>query len=175
MIEFALVVPLFALFLFAIVDFGLLFAGYTTMRAGVQAGARLASVDEYLPSSGSIPCSWTGVDQQTADMVCLIAQRIGTTLGTKPGTLEIGLDASVVVGGEQSVEVCASAAMTSTTGITAPFLNGRTLASSSTLRLEQSPSFADFAPSSPTSPSVVYGTGASSVTISPRTCPAPGA
>ncbi len=170
MIEFALIVPLFALFLFAIVDFGLLFAGYTTMRAGVQAGARLASVDQYLPSSGSFqfPCTGTGgVDQRTADLVCLVAQRIGTTLGTDPGRLEIGVAVSAT-----NVTVCASAPMKSTTGLTSPFLDGRSLATSSTIRIEQGPTFSSFLPGSDTSPSVVYGTSAvTGVTIAPYQCP----
>jgi len=163
MIEFALIVPLFALFLFAIVDFGLLFAGYTTMRAGVQAGARLASVDQYLPSSGSIACTGKGVDPQTADMVCLVAQRIGTTLGTDPGKLEIGVSVSAT-----NVTVCASVPMKSTTGLTSPFLDGRSLATSSTIRIEQAATFSSFLPGSDTSPSVIYGTSA---IIHPYQCP----
>ncbi|MDA8291568.1 MAG: pilus assembly protein [Actinomycetota bacterium] len=169
MIEFALVVPLFALFLFAIVDFGLLFAGYTTLRAGVQAGARLASVDQYLASDGgSYECTGSGTDTYTADMVCLVAQRVGTTLGTKAGTLGVGVRTDGT-----DVTVCASAAMQSTTGLLSPFLDGRYLTASSTIRIEQQPlRFTSFEPGSSASPSVTYAVNGSSETIEAISCPA---
>lgn len=163
-VEFALVLPLFALLLFAAVDFGMVFGGYTTLRAQVQNGARLASVDQV----GSGTCTG-GPGGDTTKLVCEIAQGIGTPLGTKAGTLKVGISfytssgvstLTGTVGG--LVEVCAQVAMQSSTGLTAPFLDNRSVSSESTIRLDQAASYSTFS-----SGSVSDG----NVTIDGYSCP----
>ena len=46
LVEFALVLPIFALMLFGMIELGLAFAGWSSLRNAVQTGARLASVDD---------------------------------------------------------------------------------------------------------------------------------
>jgi hypothetical protein len=148
MVEFALMLPVLAVFLFAIVDFGMVFSGYETMRSGVAAGARLASVDQdALPSPPPTCTGGPGTGTPTTDMVCLIVARIGNTLGIQANSLAIGI--SLPIGTDEqgtastwgqigdNVEVCAQATLHSTTGITGVFLNSKTVTTSNTARIEQ--------------------------------------
>jgi Flp pilus assembly protein TadG len=155
-VEFALILPVFALLLFALVDFGMVFSGYTTMRSGVSASARLASLNEYT-YSGSASCSG---NTDTDQMVCTTMSEMGKILAIVPGSIEVGICFTPYTGtggagscaaesssttGTQStptsttyynVEICAQATMKSTTGLTAPFLNNKILSTTSTNRLE---------------------------------------
>jgi Flp pilus assembly protein TadG len=47
MVEFALVIPLFLLVLFGIIDFGLALNDYNSVRQGVREGAREGVVGEF--------------------------------------------------------------------------------------------------------------------------------
>jgi Flp pilus assembly protein TadG len=152
LVEFALILPVFALILFAIVDFGMLFSGYTTMRGGVQASARLASLDQHDSFGGTC-----GASDATSEMVCTTISDIGKMYAVNSSTLKVGIcfinsgtacssetssqkGNQCVPGGSPStyceVEICASVAAKSTTGVTAPFLNGKTVSTNSTVRLE---------------------------------------
>jgi Flp pilus assembly protein TadG len=202
-VEFALILPVFALLLFALVDFGMVFSGYTTMRSGVATSARLASLNEYT-YSGSASCSG-GPSAATADMVCNTMSAMGKILAIVPGSVEVGIcftpnssggscsssteSASqtgnqctpISGGGSQpttycNVEICAQATMKSTTGLTAPFLNGRVISTSSTNRLElglsttsgPTPTAFDVYDSSDTGASLVKYNG---TTVNPEGCP----
>ncbi len=165
LVEFLLVAPLFFLLLLGMVDFGLIFGGYVTMRGGVEAGARMASVDNY----GTVaPCS---PSDPTSEMVCTVIARIGSLPGMTKQSLQIGISfTSGTIAGDpvadavagDNVTVCASAQLHSTTGLTAPFIDGRTASTSSTIRLEQNPQFGSF-----TSGSVTFG----GQTVKGMTCP----
>lgn len=133
LVEFALILPVFALLLFALIDFGLAFGGWTAMRSGVAAGARAASVDYVDPS-----CALA-----SNPMICTVEKRIGSLVGTT-GTVAVSLALPKDSNGNSGqvgdpVEVCATAALTSSTGLTAPFLDGRSIHSISEVRLEQTP------------------------------------
>ena len=169
LVEFALVLPLFALLLLGMIDFGLLFGGFTSLRGGVEAGARLASVDDYATGD---TCS---ASDATSEMVCAIAARVGKNLiGTTNSGIEVGINFYDTTGTSEStaqigdsVVVCERVNMKSTTGFTAWMLNGRSMTSQSELRLEQAPSYATFSLSSQ---SVTYG----GVAITGITCPTGG-
>ena len=144
--------PLLALFLFAIVDFGMVFGGFNSMRSGVQSAARMASVNEYSNYSGSC-----GASDPTSKMVCTTVAAMGGLSAVQSGTVKVGicfLQSGVTCGSEGStlngnqclggvspttyceVTICARGTVQSTTGLTSPFLNGRTISSTSTVRLE---------------------------------------
>lgn len=74
LVEFALVLPIFALMLFAMVQFGVLFAGWAQLRNAVQTSARLASMGDQSPQCGplSLPS-------------CTAAFMIGTPAGLEAG------------------------------------------------------------------------------------------
>jgi len=77
LVEFALVLPIFALMLFAMVQFGVLFAGWAQLRNAVQTGARMASVGQSSPQCGSL-----------SQPACTVAVLIGAPTGlTSPGTV----------------------------------------------------------------------------------------
>jgi Flp pilus assembly protein TadG len=50
LVEFALVLPLLALLLFAVIQFGLAFTNYIALTDAVRAGARTAAVSRLAPS-----------------------------------------------------------------------------------------------------------------------------
>lgn len=156
LVEFLLVAPLFFLLLLGMVDFGLIFGGYVTMRGGVEAGARMASVDNYGTATS---CS---ASDPTSEMVCTVIARIGSLPGMTASSLQIGINVPAGAVAGDDVTVCASAQLHSTTGLTAPFIDGRTASTSSTIRLEQNPQFSSF-----TSGSVTFG----GQTVTGMTCP----
>lgn len=66
--EFALILPLFALLLFAVVQFGIVFHDYVTITDAARAGARKAVVSRQGPSPSSatvaaVRASATNLDQ----------------------------------------------------------------------------------------------------------------
>jgi hypothetical protein len=82
-------------------------------------------------------------------MVCTIEGRIGSLPGIQPGSLQVGISfvdqngqpVSSPVSGTDDVIVCASALLTSSTGITAPLLGGKSIHAQSEVRLEQGPTY----------------------------------
>jgi Flp pilus assembly protein TadG len=53
LVEFALVLPLLALLLFGVIQFGIAFNNYVTLTDAVRAGARSAAVSRFAPSPGA--------------------------------------------------------------------------------------------------------------------------
>ena len=53
MAEFALVLPILALLLFAVLQFGVLFNNYLTVTDAARAGARKGAVGRHLPNPGA--------------------------------------------------------------------------------------------------------------------------
>lgn len=133
MVEFALVLPVFALLLFGLIDFGMAYQSLIGLRNGVNAGARVASV------GGPVDPSCSGAPDP---MVCTVGDRIGRLLAVQPNTLVVSVGLTGTQAGD-TVTVTAQAQLESTTGITGPFLDGKHICSSSELRLEQDVS--DFA------------------------------
>jgi Flp pilus assembly protein TadG len=141
MVEFALVIPIFAVLLFALVDSGLAFSGFITMRNGVDAGGRMASVSEVDPS-----CTSSGTP-----MLCTVQKRLGSILGITASSVQVGIalpppsaqnpgaPAAGTTGA--NVKVCAVATLHSTTGLT-PFINGRVVHATSIVRLEHDATYA---------------------------------
>jgi Flp pilus assembly protein TadG len=135
--------------LFAMIDFGVIFGGYITMRNGVAAGARAASVNDYVVT-GSPTCTG-GPTTDTADMVCSIVSNMMPLAGVSMTSLSVGIcfvtpgSSSTSCSSEstagqsitQDVEVCAKGQLKSTTGFTGPFVNGKSVSASSRLLLEQ--------------------------------------
>jgi len=159
LVEFALVLPLFAILLMGMIDFGLVFGGFVSLRGGVEAGARLASVDNY--NTGD--CTGSGATAAQTEMVCAVAARVGSSvLGTTNQNVALGISIGGGAVGTDDVVVCEQVHLKSSTGLTSFILSGKTLTSESRIRLEQAPSFTSF-----TSGSVTYN----GQTISGMTCP----
>ena len=123
MVEFALVVPVFLLILFGIVDFGLAFNDYNSLRQGVREGAREGVVAEF-----GVGCTGTASQRLT----CLTEERIGQDAAAT--RVKVKLEGAYAVG--EQLTVCAQYPVTSTTGLFQPMLSGRVLKSKITMRLE---------------------------------------
>jgi Flp pilus assembly pilin Flp len=87
LVEFAIILPVFALMLFGMIQFGLAFAGWDQLRNAVQTGARLAA-NEPVTS----PSSNCGQTDPGANMVCQIAFLVGAPLDTSPALIHTSLD-----------------------------------------------------------------------------------
>jgi Flp pilus assembly protein TadG len=153
LVEFALVLPLFALLLFGMIDFGIIFGGYMQMRSGVQAATRSASLGENTTAPGT--CIG-GPDPNTANLVCIAANDIGSLQGVAANSTEIGITLAGGGAVNTDVTICAKAQLHSTTGLTAPAVNGKTVTSSSTILIEQPLSAQDFNSGSVTFNGVKY-------------------
>lgn len=139
-VEFALIIPIFALLLFATIDFGLVFGGYITLRNGADSAARLAAVSQVDPS-----CT-PATSPMNNPMLCTIADHVGQEFsGTESGSVQVNyafVSNGVAAAGEL-IKVCAAVKLKSTTGFTGPLINGKTMSASSTVRLEQTPKWAN--------------------------------
>jgi Flp pilus assembly protein TadG len=73
-VEFAIIVPLLALLLFAILQFGIVFNNYLTLTDAVRAGARKAAVSRHIPTGrhniveAAVRASAEGIDNEDLDV-----------------------------------------------------------------------------------------------------------
>lgn len=138
LVEFVLILPLAALILFGLIDFGFVFQGYTQMRNGVQAGARLASQNEAAyEDTASVTCTG-GPDANTGNLLCSIIAGLGPPTGLKAGSLQVGIAFTTPTNpnsgtSEQDVTVCAKGTLNSTSGFIAGLIVGETMSSSNTI------------------------------------------
>ncbi len=142
LVEFALVFPIFVMMLLGMVQLGLSFAGWSSLTASVQTGARMASVVDAGGSPAACPALGSGyphggerVATDTAKMICEIASLIGTPVGTTAtgaNPVEIGLLVNSAGSNESTVTVCAAVPASDLTG----FLPSYTLHAASTVYAE---------------------------------------
>lgn len=132
LVEFALVLPVFVLLLFGLIDFGLVLGGFITLRAEVNAAARNISVDQIAPGCNG---------STTTAFYCTAQQAIGSSLPGTSGTPSVAIafpDGSSPTVGDP-VEVCAQTTLVSATGLLGFLLDGRHVTVESEVRLEQPP------------------------------------
>jgi TadE-like protein len=79
LVEFAIILPVFAVMLFGMIQFGLTFAGWDQLRNAVQTGARLAA-------NNAVTTPGTNCAQVDpgSNMICQISLLIGAPVGTSP-------------------------------------------------------------------------------------------
>ncbi|HXW80588.1 MAG TPA: TadE/TadG family type IV pilus assembly protein [Acidimicrobiales bacterium] len=150
LVEFALILPVFALMLFAMIQFGLAFAGWDELRNAVQTGARMASMGQ----TGSAGTDCPDIDQyrhthphpnaSTREMVCeielnLIGQPLGTAAGTTPPQV------ALYISGDNTVTVCARVPAEQFTG----FFPTITLSTNSALYLQSTSDLENYDPYNP--------------------------
>jgi len=68
MVELALCLPVVALLLFGVIQFGILFNNYLTLTDAVRAGARKAAVSRNLGVSGAIAATQLAVSDAATDL-----------------------------------------------------------------------------------------------------------
>ena len=121
LVEFALVVPLFALMLFAMIQFGIAFAGWDQLRNRVQLAARQAAM-------GGLACSTVPACDNA------IASNIGDPLGTTGApTVAFYYGPGSSGPGSYEVVVCAWVSVQDVAGLLKPM----TFASTSAFYVEQ--------------------------------------
>jgi Flp pilus assembly protein TadG len=124
-VEFALVVPIFVLLVMGIIDFGMAFNDYNSVRQGVREGARQIVVADW-DTDG---CT-TGTSSARA--ACVTRARIG--LSTADTKVKIVLPEDYTPGDQ--VKVCAMYPFRSLTGLFSAILNG-SAKSKLSMRIEQ--------------------------------------
>lgn len=147
LVELTLVIVLFSLLLFGIIEFGVAYNDYISVRNGSREAARLAVVDDVkgAPSctingtSVTPPANPASPSDATNALVCKAKDRIG--LASAKTKVKISL-AGTAIG--QNVTVCASYPVESVTGLLAPFLDGKNLVSTVVMRMEQPPAYLAF-------------------------------
>lgn len=146
LVEFAIVLPIFALLLFGMIDFGFAFGDYLSIRSGVREGARRAAVNE-LPAT--IACRLGNSDvAPTGTSAAANAQRLACLTKKRIGLNEDRVRVSIFVPpgantGDQ-VSICADVLLDSKSGLTRPFLTNRRARSSTDIRMESAPTFASY-------------------------------
>jgi Flp pilus assembly protein TadG len=68
MVELAIVIPLIALLLFGVIQFGIVFNNYVTLTDAVRAGARKAAVARNLGVAGAVAAAQQAVRDSASDL-----------------------------------------------------------------------------------------------------------
>jgi len=124
LVEFAFVLPVFILFLFAIIDFGWLFTQFLDVKQGAREGARLAIVNDCPGITNARDCG-----QSIVNKICA---RTGD-LADKDTTVRLEVPGNEDFTAEVTVEYPAK----SLTGMMAVFINNRTLTATVRMRREK--------------------------------------
>jgi hypothetical protein len=147
LVEFALIVTLFLLLVFGMIEFGIDYNNYIAVRNGSREAARAGVVNDLqnAPSctingtTVSPPANPTSQTDATNALVCKAKDRIG--LKSSDTKIKI-LVPSPTIGG--TLQICADYPVSSFTGIVAPFVAGKKIVSNVTMRLEQVPLVTNF-------------------------------
>jgi hypothetical protein len=79
-VEFALVLPVLALILFGIIDYGLYFSNTLSAQSGVQTAARQATIGSFTPcaTAQTLPSDESA---QVAELICMVKNNTGSITG----------------------------------------------------------------------------------------------
>ena len=126
LVEFAFVLPVFVLFLFAIIDFGWLFTQFLDVKQGAREGARLAIVNDCIGFENDP----SGCSTEIVRKICARTSDLDdadTTVSLEKPPEDNGITAQV------TVEYPAR----SLTGMMAVFINDKTLRATVRMRREK--------------------------------------
>ena len=137
MVEMAFVLPILAVLVFGIIDFGFAFNSYISERQGAAQGGRQAVVANFGSNS---TCPLTGLTGpgsnalETKQLMCLVKDRVGldeahTRVGVSFGAGGYAVGAPVLV--------CVEYPLSSVTRFFATLLDGKVLKSKAEMRIEQ--------------------------------------
>jgi hypothetical protein len=145
MVELAIVLPLFVLLVFGVVEFGIVYNNNITLRQGAREAARQGAVGNFGPSSttGS-PCYLTGSTGASTDiknLMCLAKNQIGldaTKLRVKVLSGNADFSGAGTFTKGESIIVCAQIPLDNAAKIVSPLLGGATLRTKAAIRIETS-------------------------------------
>ena len=136
LVEFALIAPVLFLIVAAIIDFGLTFSDYITVRGGVGQAARQGAVANFGNS-----CTLNGFSSTPSTnvqrLMCTVKNRIGLNPSEVYVKVQFDPSGSANYKVTNGLIVCAQTPMSSRTGLTSPFLDGRFLKSKVQMSIEQ--------------------------------------
>jgi hypothetical protein len=130
-VEMALVLPMLALILAGILDFGLVFNDLMALKQGVGGSVRQGVVAQVGSSSTCSITGAAGVNADTKKLMCLTKSMVGLDADVRT---KISFPGSKLKGG--SLIVCAQTPLDSATSIFDPVLNGA-LKAKVHMRIEQ--------------------------------------
>lgn len=131
LVEFAFVLPILAMLVFGMVDFGVAFNDYISLRQGARDGARQAVVARFGPTT-SCDLASPPPSTQTQQLMCTTKDRVG--LDQADTRVKVIVDPAYGVG--DPIVVCAQYPISSVTNLF-PFLNGKQLKATVKMRAEQ--------------------------------------
>jgi Flp pilus assembly protein TadG len=142
LVEFALIVTLFLMLVFGMIEFGVDFNNYIALRNGSREAARMGVVNDLsnAPSckingvTVTPPAKPTSQTDATNALICKAKSRIG--LAGSQTKISVTVP-NPTIGG--TLQLCADYPVSSITGLVAPFVSGKTMVSNVTMRLEQVP------------------------------------
>jgi Flp pilus assembly protein TadG len=148
LVEFALILVLFFVLIFGMIEFGSDYNNYIAVRNGTREGARLGIVNDLnnapackingatVTPPATITSATPALDATNA-LICKTKDRIGLSSSTVK--VKVVVPPSATIG--SSLQLCASYPVNSITGLVSSFVAGKTLVSNVTMRLEQVPTF----------------------------------
>lgn len=145
LVEFAIVAPVFLLLLLGMIDFGFAFGDYISMRNGVREGARQAVINP--PGTATCTLDTPPPNVATRNLACVTKDRIGISEDDVQIAIVLldGDDPGSTPGeAGDPVRICARTPTKSTSGMTAPFLSGRSITATVEMRIEVTPSFQNY-------------------------------
>ena len=143
MVELALVLPLFVLLVFGVVQFGVVYNNDITLRQGTREATRQGAVGNFgVASTTGSPCYLTGSTGASTDMknlMCLAKSQIGldaTKLRIKVLSGNSDLTSAGTFAKNDSLIMCAQYPLDTGAKIVSPLLGGATLRSKTSFRIE---------------------------------------
>lgn len=136
LVEFALIAPVLFLIVAAIIDFGLTFSDYISVRGGVGQATRQGAVANF-GSSCTLNALGTAPSANMQKLMCTVKDRIGIAHGEVYVKVAFAPSGPTGYSVANGLVVCAQTPMTSLTGLTSPFLEGRFLRSKVQMSIEQ--------------------------------------
>ena len=131
-VEAAFVIPIFMVFAFGIIEFGLGLTNFNAVRNGAREGARSAVVSEF-GSDSSCPIFGGGSPStETRELICLTKERVD--LDESETRVKVDWPNNYKPG--DSLLVCVEYPLDSVTGMFAPALDGKSLRTRVEMRIE---------------------------------------
>ena len=125
-------VPILALLLFGVIDFGIALGDSISQRQGVRDAGRQVAVGAW---SNNPSCTSTMAAGDARDIVCLTKERVDLDADDVRVWVQLGTGANAYAVGEP-VAVCSMYPMHSASGFFRPILHGKYLRSKVVMRIE---------------------------------------
>jgi Flp pilus assembly protein TadG len=142
MVELAIILPIFLLLVFGVIQFGITYNNMITIRQGTREAARQGAVGNF---GSTTSCSLTGVtgspSSDVQKLMCLAKQQIGLNYGNTrvkvlSGSADFTADGTFQKG--ESLIVCVEYPVDAMAKFVSPVLGGATLKSKTSMRIETS-------------------------------------